>query len=185
MDKYDRLQALMLGIKKRYCGDNAAELARKLGKDASYVNRVFSPRGKKGAKGIGPDLMERTSEVFALPRGFWEMTPAEAFGIDSAQDAQDGPTLAEAIRAIATLMRDVSPRKRELVALSLSELARHPELALEITEDLQGLLKVVPPPAPEVLQTVLSEEQIEIPNSVRPHGENLRLSTERKAKGHP
>ena len=185
MDKYDRLQALMLGIKKRYCGDKAAELARKLEKDASYVNRLFYPRGKKGAKGIGPDIMERASEVFALPRGFWEMLPEEAFGNDGAQEDEQGPSLGEAIRAIATLMRNVSPRKRELVALSLSELARHPELALEITEDLQGLLKVVSPSTSEVLQTVLPEERIEIPNNVRPHGENLRVSTKRKAKGHP
>ena len=184
MDKYDRLQALMLGIKERYCGGTAAELARKLGRDASYVNRLFYARGKNGAKGIGPDIMERASEVFALPRGFWEMSPEEAFRDEGTREEQ-GPTLAEAIRAIAMLMRDASPRKRELVALSLSELARHPELTLEITEDLQGLLKVVSQGTPKVLQTVLPEENIAIPKNVRPHGKNLRLSTERKAKRHP
>lgn len=184
MDKYDRLQALMLGIKERYCGGTAAELARKLGRDASYVNRLFYARGRNGAKGIGPDLMERASEVFSLPRGFWEMSPEEAFGGDSTGEEQ-GATLAGAIRTIATLMRDVSPRKRELVALSLSELARHPELTLEITEDLQGLLKVVSQGTSKVSQTVIPEEKIAIPRNVRPHGKNLRLSAERKAKRHP
>lgn len=182
MDKYDRLQALMLGIKERYCGGTAAELARKLGKDASYVNRLFYARGKSGAKGIGPDLMERASEVFALPRGFWEMTPEEAFGAETVgAGAED---LTDALRVIANLVRNISPRKRELVALSLAELARHPESAHEITDDLQGLLKIASQDKSKVLQTVISEEQIAIPSNVRPHGKDLRLQGEGKTKRH-
>lgn len=78
MDTYERLQALLTLIKQKYCGGKAAELARRIGRSDSYVNRLFYPQGKNGAKGIGPEIMQSCSEVFSLPRGFWEMAPDEA-----------------------------------------------------------------------------------------------------------
>lgn len=78
MENYERLQALLKLIKDRYCGGNAAELARRIDKSDSYVNRLFYPLGKNGAKGIGPGIMKVCTEAFSLPRGYWEMAPEEA-----------------------------------------------------------------------------------------------------------
>lgn len=78
MEKYERLQALLTFIKNRYCGGKAAELARRIDRSDSYVNRLFYPQEKNGAKGIGAEIMDACTAAFDLPRGFWEMTPEEA-----------------------------------------------------------------------------------------------------------
>lgn len=78
MDTYERLQALLAFIRAQFCGGKAAELARKIHRSDSYVNRLFYPQGKNGAKGIGPEIMQACTEAFDLPRGFWEMSPEEA-----------------------------------------------------------------------------------------------------------
>ena len=78
MDNHARLQQLLTIICSRFAGGNRAAMARAIGKDASYINRLFYPQDKKGAKGIGQELMDATRATFDLPRGFWEMTPDEA-----------------------------------------------------------------------------------------------------------
>lgn len=77
MENYERLQALLMFVRSRYCNGNAAELARRIGRSDSYVHRLFYPQGKNGAKGIGPEIMQACTEAFDLPRGFWEMTRDE------------------------------------------------------------------------------------------------------------
>lgn len=78
MENYERLQALLGFIRKHYCGGKAAELARRIERSDSYVNRLFYPQGKNGAKGIGPEIMQACTDAFSLPRGFWEMSLEEA-----------------------------------------------------------------------------------------------------------
>lgn len=78
MENYERLQALLTLIKTKYCGGTAAELARRIERSDSYVNRLFYPQGKNGAKGIGPEITQACTAAFDLPRGFWEMSPEEA-----------------------------------------------------------------------------------------------------------
>lgn len=78
METYERLQALLQLLRQNYCGNNSADMARQIDKDASYVRRLFYPKDKPGAKGIGPDLQAVCSQAFDLPRGFWEMTATEA-----------------------------------------------------------------------------------------------------------
>lgn len=73
---YRRYQLLLEQIRDELCGRNAAELARQLGnKNASYVNRLFYPRGKAGAKGIGSAVIVATKGAFALPDGYWDSPP--------------------------------------------------------------------------------------------------------------
>lgn len=80
MENYDRLQALFRYVRQHFCGGSSAELARRIGRSDSYVNRLFYPKEKNGSKGIGPEIMQACSEAFALPRGFWEMTLEEVAG---------------------------------------------------------------------------------------------------------
>jgi hypothetical protein len=97
MEKYERLQALLTFIRDRFCGGKAAALARKIDRSDSYVNRLFYPQGKNGAKGIGSEIMEACTEAFSLPRGFWEMTPEEAvIEMSGGVDQSTGPVAAAA-----------------------------------------------------------------------------------------
>lgn len=74
MPEYTKLQTLLMQLRKDYCRDNSAELARRIGKDATYVHRLFYPIGKKGAKGIGLEIMQACSAAFDLQPGFWEIS---------------------------------------------------------------------------------------------------------------
>lgn len=91
------LQALLRQVRRDYCKDNATTLAKRIGKDASYVHRLFYPRGKKGAKGIGLEIMNACSAAFNLPPGFWDnaaapqqatiaMEPQPVYRIDPAEN---------------------------------------------------------------------------------------------------
>lgn len=72
MFEHASLQLLLQQIRDRLCGGNAAELARRIKKDPTYVNRLFYPPGKAGAKRIGLEIMAACNDAFGLPRGFWE-----------------------------------------------------------------------------------------------------------------
>ncbi|CAN7324931.1 hypothetical protein LJR084_001880 [Variovorax sp. LjRoot84] len=88
MSNYERWQQLLLKIRDLRCAGNATELARRIRKDASYVHRLFWEEGRKGAKGIGPEIQQVCNEAFALPRGFWDMQPEEAFADEIAAQAK-------------------------------------------------------------------------------------------------
>lgn len=75
MDDYERRQALMAKLRDRRCKGNGAELARKLGRSNEYVNKIFYPRTKAQAKGIGQAIMDAARKAFDLPPGFWDMLP--------------------------------------------------------------------------------------------------------------
>jgi phage repressor protein C with HTH and peptisase S24 domain len=70
-----RHQQLLAEIRDKLCDGNAAELARQIGKDATYVNRLFYPGGKPGRKGIGLEIMAACNRAFHLPVGFWDQQP--------------------------------------------------------------------------------------------------------------
>lgn len=65
-------QQMLREIKDRLCGGNAAELARRIGKDPTYINRLFYEKSKSGHKGIGLEIMDVCSREFFLPKGFWD-----------------------------------------------------------------------------------------------------------------
>lgn len=78
MENYERYQALLLLLREAYSAGNSTRLAEQINKDATYIRRLFYPRDKAGAKGIGPDIQAACARAFGLPRGFWEMNPDEA-----------------------------------------------------------------------------------------------------------
>lgn len=78
MDKKLRLQALLALLREHFCNGNGAELGRRIDTDGTYINRLFYEPGKPGGKNVGPDIMEKASKAFNLPRGYWEMTITEA-----------------------------------------------------------------------------------------------------------
>lgn len=72
MSDYTNHQLLLMKLRDDYCKKNAAELARRIGKDPTYVSRLFYPIGKKGGKGVGLEIMQACSKAFELAPGFWE-----------------------------------------------------------------------------------------------------------------
>lgn len=68
-------QLLLMELRDTFCDKNSAALARELNKDATYVNRLFYPKGKAGAKGIGLAIMKAANMAFFLPPGFWDREP--------------------------------------------------------------------------------------------------------------
>lgn len=72
MAEFTREQELLMRLRDERCDGNAAELARRLSKDATYVNRLLYPIGKKGRKGIGLEVMRAASEAFELSPGYWD-----------------------------------------------------------------------------------------------------------------
>lgn len=68
-------QLLLMELRDTFCEKNSAALARELNKDATYVNRLFYPKGKAGAKGIGLAIMKAANLAFFLPPGFWDREP--------------------------------------------------------------------------------------------------------------
>ena len=72
MPDYTNHQLLLMKLRDDFCNRKAAELARKIGKDPTYVSRLFYPNGKKGGKGVGLEIMQACSKAFGLAPGFWE-----------------------------------------------------------------------------------------------------------------
>lgn len=94
MEKQERLQALLGLLRDRFARGKNATLALLIGKDASYVGRLFYPEEKKGAKGIGPEIIDACTASFDLPRGFWDMDPdeaASALGLQITAPTQSAP----------------------------------------------------------------------------------------------
>lgn len=72
MDKYEIRRQRLQKIRDERCGGNASELARKIGRDATYVARMLYPQDKPGVKRIGHDMMEIIEKAFDLPKGWME-----------------------------------------------------------------------------------------------------------------
>ncbi|RYX95127.1 MAG: hypothetical protein EOO28_11930 [Comamonadaceae bacterium] len=145
METNARLQALLREILARFCDGNQAELARRLEKDASYVNRLFYPPTKPGARGIGKEVMEASKKAFPLPFGYWEMDPEEAFGdqpakATSAGNSTNDQSPREVIIRLGELLKPLSKTRRETVKPVLIELANSPEDASEMASIFENIV---------------------------------------------
>lgn len=83
MTTHTYTQERLVFLRDTYCDKNAAELARRINKDPSYVGRLFYPPNKRGHKGIGLEIMSACNQAFNLPPGFWDQ------GGDTAPTPQD------------------------------------------------------------------------------------------------
>lgn len=72
MDKYERRRQRLVELRDTRCHESAAELARKIERDPSYVARMLYAEGKPGKKRIADDMMELIEKAFTLPRGWMD-----------------------------------------------------------------------------------------------------------------
>lgn len=69
MDKYEKRRLRLIELRDRRFAGSASDLARTIGKDASYVSRMLYPVGKAGKKRIGEDMVEVIETALGWPRG--------------------------------------------------------------------------------------------------------------------
>ena len=77
MEEYTNEQQLLNRIRAELCDGSISVLARRIGKDVSYVSRLLYPVDNKGRKGVGLEIMKVCNKAFDLPLGFWEQSAAE------------------------------------------------------------------------------------------------------------
>lgn len=114
-------QELLKQIRSTYCEDKTVRLAQAIGKDYSYVSRLFYPTEKKGHKGIGLEIMEACSRAFDLPSGFWD-------GSDSDSSTPTAPRM-EATHARAARDLPLNSPYARLLANTFDTLAMDPAAA--------------------------------------------------------
>lgn len=72
MDKHEQRRLKLRCLINSRCGGVNANLAREIGKEPSYINRLLYPAGKKGAKRIGDEIIFACTEAFNLPPGWFD-----------------------------------------------------------------------------------------------------------------
>ncbi|QIR27650.1 helix-turn-helix transcriptional regulator [Kluyvera genomosp. 3] len=72
MNKYEIRRQRLLYIRDRLCNGRAIEIARKIGREPSYVSRMLYPEGKKQKKRIADGMIELIESSFDLPRGWMD-----------------------------------------------------------------------------------------------------------------
>lgn len=95
MDKYELRRLALLDILATQCGGNAASLAARIGKDASYVHRMLYPEGKAGRKRIGEDMAELIGSTFSVQMALSGLKLVPNTGGQRAEDFRDSDAIIE------------------------------------------------------------------------------------------
>lgn len=64
MDKFEKRRQALIRLRDERCDGKIVNLARKLGREPSYVARMLYPAGKAGRKRIGDDMVDIVEAVF-------------------------------------------------------------------------------------------------------------------------
>lgn len=99
MDKYERRRLNLIELRDKKCNGKAAELAKKIGRDPSYVSRMLYEEKKPGKKRIADDMIEVIEAAFSLPRGWLD---SDGYQGDQITVGDDGtPMIADSAPMIA------------------------------------------------------------------------------------
>lgn len=71
VDKFEKRRLKLIGLIRDRCEGVNANLARRIKREPSYVNRLLYPDGKKGKKKIGDEIMDAVIQEFNLPNTWW------------------------------------------------------------------------------------------------------------------
>lgn len=121
MDEFEPRQLLLMQIRDKRCGGNSAELARRIVKDPTYVNRLFYPIGKTGRKGVGLEIMDSCNAVFDLPAGYWD---GKAALPDLGQESSTGDEMLSL--EVITALSQADPDERSRVEVVLRAMLKLP-----------------------------------------------------------
>lgn len=144
MDKYERRRLRLIELRETRCNGKAAELAKAIGRDASYVSRMLYPEGKAGKKRIADDMMEVIEKAFGLPRG-WLDQSSDTDEIVAALQSGNlrasiglGPAIQTPLRPVVVVESDDQVPEGMIVVprYTVKASAGHGEPVLEI--DMEG-----------------------------------------------
>ncbi len=121
MDKYERRRQRLIKLRNTECAGSAAELARRINREPSYVSRMLYEEGKAGKKRIADDMMEIIETAFNLPRGWMD-------GVDSAAIATYIPRGAVKAPGKSDLLHALEQAKRDLTSASGLYCAEEPNV---------------------------------------------------------
>ena len=83
IERNEHRRLKLLGLIRDQCGGVNAVLAKKLGKEPSYINRLLYPEGKPGKKNIGDEIMDAVIDAYNFPENWWVATnDSDNYGID-------------------------------------------------------------------------------------------------------
>ncbi len=83
MDKYEKRRTKLKQLIKEKCDGVNAKLARDIGKDQSYVNRMLYAEGKAGRKRIGEDTADLIEKTYNLPPRWLDSDESDQLNIDT------------------------------------------------------------------------------------------------------
>lgn len=70
-ERNEKRRLKLIGLIHDRCDGVNANLAKKLDKEPSYINRLLYPEGKDGKKNIGDEIMDAVIDAFDLPEDWW------------------------------------------------------------------------------------------------------------------
>lgn len=83
IERNEHRRLKLLELIRDQCGGVNAVLAKKLGKEPSYINRLLYPEGKPGKKNIGEEIMDAVIDAYNFPENWWVATKdSDNYGID-------------------------------------------------------------------------------------------------------
>ena len=78
MDKAQRFEnrrLKLIELRDARCGGKNATLAKIIGKNSTYIDKLFYPEGKKGKKNISDEILVLCEEKFDLIPGWFDLPP--------------------------------------------------------------------------------------------------------------
>lgn len=109
MDKYENRRRRLIELRDTFCNGSPTELARKIGREPSYISRMLYPEGKRWKKRIAEDMAEIVEQSFGLPRGW--MDGHDAPSPEAPPPVQKLPDDPYVVRVTA-IMRQLCPEQK-------------------------------------------------------------------------
>lgn len=119
MDKFEFRRMRLIKIRDEQFGGKPTPLAKRIGKDPSYVTRLFYPEGKEGKKRISDELIEAIGREFP---DWLNIIDNNANRIDLETNVAAQQTTLE--QEIDALLKKATPRSQEdmkKIAIAASE----------------------------------------------------------------
>lgn len=142
MDKFEHRRLRLAELREARCNGRTATLARRIGRDASYVARMLYPEGKLGKKRIAEEMIDVIEEAFGLPHGWFDLPLGSLLGTDAHTD-RGCPLIDPECVDLWERYKNASPQLKRLVDVALSREKRSEERRDQIKTMIDAALLVV------------------------------------------
>lgn len=126
MDKYEKRRLRLTKLRDEMCDGKASVLARRIGREPSYVSRMLYPEGKQGKKRIADDMMEVIEKAFNLPRGWLD----QINDLDILE-AQKALNITPEEEEIISIFRSIPSKEAERFIAEMRKVKKHYDAIFE------------------------------------------------------